>query len=170
MFTEVFDHSLWRFGVTGTLIFVYGLADHLARRQGTEPLRARVRRPRWIAAAMFASVLAFYLTIEPQGGAWLAGWGNLAGVALALAAAGLRWLTRFGAMNVRQPDVAARLLLYASLPMAVGVASGALTLALPAVAISAWWCVREDRLLVEQHGQLWRDRIAATKRWVPGVW
>lgn len=170
MFESIFDEPLVRFGITGTLISVYGTIDHLARRQGPEPLRARVRRPRWIAPLIFVSVLLFYLTIKPQGGAWLAGFGNLSGIALALAATMLRWMTRFGAVHVRQPDVAARMLLYAAMPMAVGVASGALTLTLPAVAVSAWWSVREDRLLLEQHGPVWRERMAATAHWVPKVW
>lgn len=170
MLAPLFEEPLVRFGLTGTLISVYGTVDLLARRQGGEPLRATVKRPRWMGPLIFASVLLFYLTIRPQGGAWLDGWGNLAGVALALAAAGMRWLTRFGALSVRQPEVAARMLLYVSLPMSVGVASGALTLTLPAVAVSAWWCVREDRLLTEKHGQLWRERIAATAHWLPRVW
>ncbi len=170
MLLETFGDALWRFGVTGTLILVYGLADHFARRAGGEPLRAGAKRPRWMAPVIFLSVLAFYLTIRPQGGPWLSGWGNLAGVALALAAAAARWRTRRGSGRVRQPDVAARMLLYASLPMAVGVASGALTLTLPAVAVSAWWCVREDRLLIERHGEAWRERVAATAHWVPRVW
>lgn len=170
MLNEIFGDALWRFGVTGTLILVYGVADHLARRDGGEPLRRHARRPRWIGPVIFVSVLAFYLTIRPQGGPWLAGWGNVAGIALALAAAGSRWLTRFGATRVRQPDVASRLLLYAALPMAVGVASGALTLTLPAVAISAWWCVREDALLIARHGDLWRERVAASAHWLPRVW
>lgn len=170
MFADFFAEPLVRFGVTGTLISVYGTVDHLARRQGSEPLRAGVRRPRWVAPVIFVSILAFYTTIQPQGGPWLGGWGNVAGVLLALAAAAWRWLTRFGALEVRQPEVAARMLLYAAMPMAVGVASGALTLTLPALAVSAWWCVREDRLLVERHGDLWRARIAASAHWVPRLW
>jgi hypothetical protein len=170
VFESVFDEPLVRFGVTGTLISVYGTVDHFARRRGGEPLRAGVRRPRWIAPLIFASVLAFYLTIRPQGGAWLGGFGNMAGIALALAAGVLRWRTRFGITAVRQPEVAARMLLYAAMPMAVGVASGALTLTLPAVAVSAWWCVREDRLLLEQHGAAWRERVATSAHWVPRVW
>ncbi len=170
MFAEFFEQPLVRFGVTGTLISVYGVFDHLARRQGGEPLRSGVRRPRWIAPLIFVSILAFYATIKPQGGAWLDGWGNVAGVALALAAAATRWATRFGALGVRQPEVAARMLLYAAMPMAVGVASGALTLTLPAVAVSAWWCVREDRLLIARHGELWRERVSASAHWLPRVW
>ena len=170
MFFEVFDNALVRFGITGTLISIFGTADLLARRHGAEPLRAVVRRPRWIGPLIFASVLAFYLTIEPQGGRWLGGWGNVAGIALALGAAALRWSTRSGAARVRQPEVATRMLLYAAMPMAVGVASGALTLTLPAIAVSAWWCVREDRLLIEAHGDAWRERIASTEHWVPRVW
>jgi hypothetical protein len=170
VFASLFDEPLVRFGVTGTLISLYAAADHFARREGSDPLRAGVRRPRWMAPLIFASVLAFYLTIRPHGGAWLGGFGNAAGVALALAAAALRWVTRFGSPAVRQPEVAARMLFYAALPMSVGAASGALTLTLPAVAVSAWWCVREDRLLVERHGELWRHRIAASAHWVPRVW
>ena len=166
----IFDEPIVRFAVTGTLIALYGTVDHLARRQGTEVLRSRVRRPRWVAPVILLSMLGFYLTIRPQGGAWLGGWGNVAGIALAMAAGVLRWLTRFGAVSIRQPEVAARMLLYTAMPMAVGVASGLLTLTLPAVLVSAWWCMREDRLLVELHGEFWRDRIAVTAHWVPRVW
>jgi protein-S-isoprenylcysteine O-methyltransferase Ste14 len=170
MLDTLFDEPFVRFAITGTLISAYGVVDHLARRQGSEPLRARVRRPGWIAPLILVSVLAFYVTIRPQGGAWLGGLGNLAGLLLATAAAVLRWLTRFGSSRIRQPEVAARMLLYAAMPMAVGVASGALTLTLPAVAVSAWWCVREDRLLLERHGAVWSERIATTAHWVPRVW
>jgi len=166
----LFDSSLVRFGITGTLISLYAAADHVARRAGGDPLRAGVRPPRWLAAVTFACVLAFYAGIQPQGGAWAGGVANLAGIALAGFAMVLRWRARRPLARLRQPDVAARMLFYAALPLAVGVASGWLTLSLPAIALSAWWCRREDALLVGRHGEAWRARMASSARWVPGVW
>ena len=90
-----------------------------ARRNGGEPLRANVRAPRVIGAIVFTCVLAYYLLIKPTGGALLGGAGNLVGIALAFMAMGFRIVTRHGMAAVRQPDVAARMLFYVALPLAV---------------------------------------------------
>lgn len=166
----IFENDLVRFGTSGTLIALYGAVDHAARRAGGEPLRSRVKPPRWLAPLIFTSVLLFYLTIRPAGGAWWGGAGNVLGVAVAAAAMALRWRTRRGAARLRQPDVAARMLFYAALPMAVGSWPGALALTLPAVLASAWCSRREDALLLAEHGEPWAARMAATSRWVPGLW
>jgi hypothetical protein len=166
----IFEQPIARYAVSGTLIALYGIVDHAARRGGGDPLRARVRSPRWLAPLIFASLLAFYATIRPFGGDWLGGWGNLAGIVLAGVAMATRHATRHGVMRVRQPDVVARLLFYAALPVATGVASGFLTLTLPAVIASAWCSVREDRLLAGVHGAAWSARVASSARWVPGIW
>jgi len=71
---------------------------------------------------------------------------------------------------VRQPDVAARVLFYLALPLAVGDAWGWITLTLPAVVASAACCRREDRLLSARHGDAWSMRVAATAHWLPRVW
>ncbi|MCC6652608.1 MAG: hypothetical protein IT348_15760 [Candidatus Eisenbacteria bacterium] len=165
-----FESDLFRFGTSGTLIGLYGLVDHAARRAGGDPLRARVKSPRWFAPVIFFSVLAFYLTIRPLGDSWAGGAGNLAGIALAFAAMALRWRARRGMAKLRQPDVAARMLFYVALPAAVGSAAGWLVLTLPAVAMSAWWCTREDALLLGQHGETWRQRMQSSARWLPGIW
>lgn len=165
-----FELALVRFGTSGTLIALYGLVDHLARRAGGEPLRAEVRPPRGMAVVVFASLLGFYLLIRPLGGALADGWGNVAGVGLALAAMALRWRQRHGVRTVRQPEVAARMLFYVALPLATGVPWGWAALTLPAIVTSAWWCVREDELLVERHGETWRERVAATAHWATRVW
>jgi protein-S-isoprenylcysteine O-methyltransferase Ste14 len=165
-----FDSPLVRFGVTGTLIALFGLADRLARRAGGEPLRAVARPPRWLGPVIFVSILVFYATIRPFGGAVLGGAGNVAGIALALLAMALRWASRHGVRGVRQPDVAVRMLFYVALPLAAGVPSGWLTLTLPAVATSAWWCRREDALLREAHGEAWDERVRSSAHWVPGIW
>lgn len=166
----VFEQPLFRFAVTGTLIALYAAVDHAARRAGGDPRRARVRPPRALAIAVFVSVLAFYMTIRPYGGAWAGGAGNLAGIAVAFGAMAVRWRSRRGVRPVRQPEIAARLLFYTALPAAVGVASGWLTLTLPAVLTSAWWSVREDQLLEREWGPAWRDRMAESARWCPGLW
>lgn len=166
----LFDQAIIRFATSGVLISLFGVTDHLARRHGGEPMRQRVRMPRAVTVVIFVSVLAFYLTIRPLGGAWAGGAGNIAGVAVALAAMALRWATRHGVAAVRQPDVAARILFYVALPMAVGVPWGWLVLTLPAVVTSAWACRREDRLLLERHGEAWANRVAVTSHWVPRIW
>lgn len=165
-----FEWDLFRFGTSGTLIGLYGAVDHAARRSGSDPMRSRVKAPRWLAPIAFCSVLAFYLTIRPYGGAWAGGAGNLAGIALALAAMAMRWRTRRGIASLRQPDVAARVLFYAALPAAVGSALGWLVLTLPALAMSAWWCAREDALLLGVHGEAWQQRMKTSARWLPGIW
>lgn len=165
-----FSNPLIRYATSGLLILFYGLADHWARRNGGEPLRASVRPPRIVTAIVFTCVLGYYLLIKPTGGPLLGGVGNLLGIALVFTAIALRVVTRHGVTGIRQPDVAARLLFYVALPLAVGVPLGWLVLTLPAIATSAWWCRREDALLVERHGDTWRERIATTAHWAPRVW
>ncbi|MBK7368948.1 MAG: hypothetical protein IPJ04_13885 [Candidatus Eisenbacteria bacterium] len=165
-----FENDLFRFGTSGTLIALYGAVDHAARRAGGDPLRARVKPPRWLGAVIFTSVLVFYLTIRPSGGPWAGGLGNFAGIALAALAMAFRWATRGGIAALRQPEVASRMLFYVALPMAVGSAPGALALTLPAVIASAWCSRREDALLLAEHGTPWARRMATSARWVPGIW
>lgn len=167
---NLFDASLVRYATSGTLILVYSLVDAAARKSCGDAVRARVRMPRRLAPIVFLSVLAFYLTIAPMGRSLLGGAGNLAGIVLALGAALLRWRTRAGSSRVRQPDVAARMLFYAALPLAVGSMAGWLVLTAPALLLSAWWAVREDRLLLAQLGDAWAARMASSRRWIPGVW
>lgn len=164
------SNPLIRFAITGTLIALYGLVDHHARRLGGEPLRRDVRPPRWVTPLIFVSILAFYSTIRPFGGPLLGGWGNAAGIVLAFGAAAFRWYVRLGHVALRQPDVAARMWFYTALPLAAGVWSGWLTLTVPALLASAYCCLREDALLRARLGKVWDDRIAHTHRWVPGIW
>ena len=165
-----FDQALIRFATSGTLIALFGVVDHLARRAGGESLRTELRPPRWMALVVFSSLLGFYLLIRPFGGALAGGWGNVAGVALAFAAMARRWHQRRGTSNVRQPEIGARMLFYVALPLATGTPWGWLALTLPAIVCSAWWCVREDRLLVERHGDAWRKRLATTAHWSVRIW
>ncbi len=164
-----FEDSLVRFGTSGTLILLYSLADHAARRAAGDRVRARVKPPRWLAALVFASITAFYLCIKPTGGAVLGGYGNLMGIVLALAAMGLRWSTRFGSARVRMPEVAARMAFYAALPLAVGVPLGWLLLSAPAIVATAHVCVREDRMLAAQLGPGHAEWIGSRARWIPGI-
>ncbi len=166
----IFENDLFRFGTSGTLIALYGAVDHAARRAGGDPLRSRVKAPRWVGALIFTSVLFFYLTIRPAGGAWWGGAGNVLGIALAGFAMLVRWRTRRGVAALRQPDVAARLLFYAALPAAVGSLPGAFALTLPAVIASVWCARREDEILLAAHGEPWAARMASSRRWVPGLW
>lgn len=166
----LFDEPLVRFGVSGTLIGLYGLAEHHARRRAHDALRSPVGSPPWVPVLVFVSILAFYALIRPMGGAIAGGAGNGVGLALAFAAMGLRVRWDHFSARVRMPDVAARVLFYLALPLAVGVPAGWLVLTLPAAATSAWCCVREDRLQIERHGDAWRERMARSARLVPGVW
>lgn len=165
----LFDEPLVRFGTSGTLIMIYSLVDRLARKHGGVP-RERMHAPRWLGPFIFASVLAFYLTIEPFGGAIAGGAGNGVGIALVAMATHLRWAWRLGRDGLRQPDTATRMLFYAALPLAVGSPWGWLVLSLPALAVSAWWAVREDDLLLARHGETWRGHMSRTHRWIPGLW
>ncbi len=165
-----FDDAIVRFATCGTLIALHGVVDRLARRSGGDAMRAGVHPPRWMALVAFASVLAFYVLIRPHGGTLASGWGNAAGIALAFVAMGTRWITRAGVKNVRQPEMATRMLFYFALPLSVGVLWGWIALTLPAVLTCAWWCAREDRLLTERLGDSWRERIATSAHWAPGVW
>jgi len=165
-----FDLALWRFGTCGTLLLLYGIAEAIARRSGSGADRPGVPPPRWLKPASFLAVGGFYLLIAPTGQALAGGWGNLLGIALAAAATLLRFAVRRGVRGVRHPVVAVRLLFYAALPLAVGVPWGWAALTLPALVMSAYCSLREDRLLSERLGAPYRELMSRTHRWVPGMW
>ena len=165
-----FDLALWRFGTCGTLLLLYGIAEAIARRSGSGADRPGVPPPRWLKPASFLAVGGFYLLIAPTGQSLAGGWGNLLGIALAAAATLLRFAVRRGVRGVRHPVVAVRLLFYAALPLAVGVPWGWAALTLPALAMSAYCSLREDRLLSERLGAPYRELMSRTHRWVPGMW
>ncbi len=164
-----FHEPVVRFGTSGTLILLYSIVDHAARRFGADPLRARPKSPRWLAALVFLSITAFYLCIKPTGGALLGGVGNVAGILLCFVAMAARWAARRPLQRVRMPDVAARMAFYAALPLAVGTPLGWLSLSLPATLASAVVCAREDRLLLQHIGADYRERMGSSARWIPGV-
>jgi protein-S-isoprenylcysteine O-methyltransferase Ste14 len=165
-----FDDALLRFATSGTLLLLYGLTESLARRAGSGPDRPGVPPPRWLKPAGAAALTGFYLLIAPAGAALARGWGNLAGIALAGAAMALRYAVRRGVPSLRHPTAAARMLFYAALPLATGVPWGWLVLTLPALVMSAYCTVREDRILAERLGPAYAERMARTRRWVPGMW
>lgn len=164
-----FDAPMVRFGTSGTLILLYTLVDHASRRFGADPLRTRPKSPRWLGALVLVSITAFYLCIKPTGGALLGGTGNVAGILLCCAAMAARWAARRPLQHVRMPDVAARMAFYAALPLAVGTPLGWLLLSLPATLASAAVCAREDRLLLQNIGADYRERMGSSARWIPGV-
>ncbi len=159
----MFDVAWVRFATSGTLIGLYGLVDWVAGRRGVAP--SAFRPPRWIHVSIVVSVLLFYSLIGPHGSAIAGGWGNLLGVAVALAAMVLRFRVRHGSPRIRHPAVAVRMLFYTALPLAVGAPLGWLALTVPAVLLSAYRSVSEERALGEP-----RARIAPRYRWIPGVW
>ena len=166
---EWFDDALVRFGISGTLIALYGVADHLARRAGGVSRHAESPSPRWVQLAIFASITLYYLLIKPFGGALAGGWGNLLGIGLAFAAMAFRWSVRRGVPAVRYPAMATRMLFYFALPLAVGVPLGWVALTVPACGISAWLAVREDQRRLGQ-GDAARAELTTSARWIPGVW
>lgn len=155
----MYDISWVRFGTSGTLILVHGIADWLWRRRATPAPMPPA--PRWLRPAMLASILAFYSLIGPAGGELLGGAGNLAGVAAAVLATAIRPHGR-----VRYPEVTARCLFYLALPIAVGVPWGLLALSVPACATSIYRCRQADRALraEPEAGLLPRHRM------LPGLW
>jgi hypothetical protein len=165
-----FDEPLLRFACSGTLLGLYGLTELAARRSGAGQDRPGVPLPRWLKPASWTAITAFYLLIEPTGWALAGGWGNLLGIVLALAAMGLRYGVRHGVSGVRHPATATRLLFYAALPLAVGVPLGWFVLTVPALVMSAYCTVREDRILCERLGEPHRVLVASTRRWIPRVW
>ena len=165
-----FDEAMFRFGTAGTLLLLYGLTEAFARRGGAGSDRPGVPPPRWLKPASFVAISAFYLLIAPTGGAMLGGWGNVVGIALAGFAMALRFAVRRGVPSLRHPTVGVRMVFYASLPLAVVVPWGWLVLTAPAVVLSAWCSVREDRILCERLGASYADVMSRTHRWVPGMW
>lgn len=168
--TQLFDSALFRFGVSGTLILFYSLADTFARRSAGVGRHAEHASPRWVHPAIFVSITAYYCLIKPFGGPIAGGLGNALGIALVFAAMALRWKVRRGAANVRYPATATRMLFYFALPLAVGVPLGWIALTLPACVLSAWLVVREDQRRVGEDEARARAWMAASARWVPGVW
>jgi protein-S-isoprenylcysteine O-methyltransferase Ste14 len=167
---NLFDEAMFRFGTSGTLLLLYGLTEGFARRGGAGSDRPGVPPPRWLKPASFVAISAFYLLIAPTGGALAGGWGNLMGIALAAVAMALRFAVRRGVPSLRHPTVAVRMVFYAALPLAVGVVWGWLVLTAPALLMSAWCSVREDRILCERLGASYADVMSRTHRWVPRMW
>lgn len=166
----LFDQATARFATSGTLILLYGVTEALARRAGSGPDRPGVPPPRWLKPASFVVLAAFYILIGPSGLALAGGWGNAAGVVLALAAMALRHAVRRGVPSLRHPTTAVRMLFYAALPLATGVPWGWLVLTLPALVMSGYCSVREDRILSRRLGASYTEWMARTHRWVPGMW
>jgi protein-S-isoprenylcysteine O-methyltransferase Ste14 len=165
----LFENPWVRFSISGTLILIFGLVDAASRR-ARPASHSPVPVPAWIRTLIFVSLTAFYALIGPTGGALAGGLGNLLGILAAFGAMAVRHATRLGSARLRQPATAARLLFYAALPAAVGTPWGWLVFTVPALAASAWWAVREDRLLEARLGEDHRARMRGTHRWIPGVW
>ena len=166
----VFDLAMVRFATCGTLLLCYGVVEALARRGGSGSDRPGVPPPLWLKPASLVAITAFYLLIAPAGSALAGGWGNLVGIALVGAAMVLRFAVRRGVASLRHPTVAVRMLFYAALPLAVGVPWGWPVLTLPALVMSAYCSVREDRILARRLGASYADLMSRTHRWVPGMW
>ncbi len=116
----MFDYAWVRFVVASLLFGAYGLADFIARGLAGAARPVRVKRPRWSHFIGFASVLFFYEAVARDGRELMGGAGNQAGVVLAVAAMVLRFAWRKGTEGFQHPDLAARMLFYAALPIVIG--------------------------------------------------
>jgi hypothetical protein len=139
----LFESTMVRYGLSGTLILCFGIANRLAARSRAP--RSRAATPRWVTPVMWVSIGAYYLLIEPTGGPLWGGVGNLAGVGLCA----LSFVMR-SAPDVRYPELGSRSLFYLGLPIAVGVPWGLAVLSVPAIAASVWCCWRADRLALAE--------------------
>jgi hypothetical protein len=126
----MFDIAWVRFATSGTLITVYAIVDHLARRR--RPRAGKLHASGWTKLLVFVSIGAFYLLIGPTGGPLFGGAGNLSGFALVAIAC----IVRARSLGPRT-DVFARGVFYLALPLAVGVPWGLLALSVPATLASA---------------------------------
>jgi len=166
----IFEEPLWRFSCSGTLLAIYGVVEWRLRRAGHESDRPGVKPPAFLKIGIFLALSAFYLLIGPTGRAIAGGWGNIAGILLALGAVFLRFAVRNGVPGLRHPVIAARLVFYTALPLAVGVPWGWVVFSLPAWILWAACTWREDAILAERLGQPYRDLMARTDRLIPRIW
>jgi hypothetical protein len=137
----MFEQSMIRFALSGTLILLLGLSDHVARRRSVE--QPKRPSPRWVKPLIFVWLGAYYLLIGPTGGSLLGGVANVIGIGLCMVSFAVRLLG-----GVRYPDLASRNLFYVALPIAVGVPWGLLALSLPACLASFYCCrlAEQERL------------------------
>ena len=124
-----------RFLVASALLAGYGVAELLARVSAWRDRPPRVRRPLWSHLLGFVSMLGFYGLIGTDGRAVLAGHGNSIGVALAVLAMVLRFTWRRGG-PLPEPDLVARMLLFAALPLAVGSPRSVIALTVPQLVVA----------------------------------
>ena len=140
----MYPYAFVRFVVASLLLAAYGMTDTIAKWTGWSRRPPRVRRPVWSHLLGFVAMLAFYGAIGSNGRAALGGRINSIGVMLALLAMVLRFVTRHGTGSVRDPDLAARVLFFAALPLVVGSPRSLLVLTLPQAAIAAWEAMQRD--------------------------
>jgi hypothetical protein len=133
----VFDHGWVRFIVASLLLGAYGGTEMLSRLTAWKHRPARVRRPIWSHLLGFASLIAFYGFIGSDGRSIRDGLGNQIGVLLCVLAMALRFMTRRSGGPDRHPDLAARLLFFAALPLVVGSPKSWIGLTLPQAVIAA---------------------------------
>ena len=82
-------------------------------------------------------MIAFYGFIGSDGGSIWDGVGNQIGVLLCFLAMALRFMSRRGGGTGRYPDLAARLLFFAALPLVVGSPKSWIAFTLPQALIAA---------------------------------
>src|ERR1044071_8958554 len=116
----LFEHAWVRFVVASLLLAAYGAVETLSRLAAWRQRPPRVRRPRWSHFLGFASMVFFYGIIGREGRSLFEDRGNDVGVFLAFLAMSLRFMARRGSHAVRYPDLTARLLFFAALPIVTG--------------------------------------------------
>jgi hypothetical protein len=133
----VFEHGWSRFIVASLLLGMYGAVEALAGIAGWRRRPPRVRRPLWSHLLGFASMIVLYSLIGSDGGRLWGGDGNRIGIALCVLAMILRFAASSGAGPVPHPDLAARLLFFAALPLVVGAPRAWIGFTLPQLVIAA---------------------------------
>ena len=133
----MFDYTLVRYGAVGVLLAAYGGVDGLSKLMGWRHRPPRVRRPLWSHLLAFTSLMAFYGLIGPNGRSVQNDLGNQIGVLLCMVAMTLRFMARRGGGPVSHPDLVARTLFFAALPVVVGSPWGWIALTVPQAIVAA---------------------------------
>lgn len=163
----MFEHVWVRFVVASLLFGAYGAVDLIARGAAGLGRPPPVRRSRWSHFIGFASVLFFYEAVVRDGRAIQNSVGNHLGVVVAMIAILLRFAWRNGTPSVRYPDLTARLLFYAALPVVIGSPRSFVLFTLAQAAIAIQEAHERDAVLAAPAEP---GRAAAARRIIPGVW
>jgi hypothetical protein len=162
----MFEYGWFRVIVVSLLFAAYGTTNLMSRLAAWKHRPVRVRRPLWSHLLGFLSVIALYALLGSDGHSWRDGQVNGIGVTLCILAAVLRFAGRRGRGPVRYPDLAARVLFYASLPIVAGSPRSWIFFTLPQVVIALVEARQRDAAGPRPDSGVDTPR----HRVVPGVW